>query len=74
MAEILFWTAIGLVLFTYGGYSLVILLLSRVIYNPIRHGDRLPSVTLLITAYNEEKNIGRNTRRLRERGNGHSRR
>ena len=57
MAEIVFWSALGLIAFTYAGYSLVILMLSRLVHNPVRRGAFEPRVTYLITAYNEEKNI-----------------
>jgi cellulose synthase/poly-beta-1,6-N-acetylglucosamine synthase-like glycosyltransferase len=57
VAEIVFWLAIGLIAFTYFGYSLLILLLSRLVQNPVKRGPIEPRVTYLITAYNEEKNI-----------------
>lgn len=57
MAEMAFWSAVSLIVFTYVGYSLVILLLSRVLRNPVRRAPFEPKVTYLITAYNEEKNI-----------------
>lgn len=57
MASIAFWSAIGLVVYTYAGYSLVILVLSWFMRNPIRAAPIEPRVTFLITAYNEERNI-----------------
>jgi cellulose synthase/poly-beta-1,6-N-acetylglucosamine synthase-like glycosyltransferase len=57
MAEILFWSAIGFIAFTYIGYSLLILVLSRLVQNPVKRSPIEPRVTYLITAYNEEKNI-----------------
>lgn len=54
---VVFWAAVGLVVYTYVGYSLVILLLSRFKRNPVRRQPIEPRVTYLITAYNEEKNI-----------------
>jgi cellulose synthase/poly-beta-1,6-N-acetylglucosamine synthase-like glycosyltransferase len=59
IATIVFWTAAGLVFFTYAGYSLVIFALSLLRRRPIRRADITPRVTFLITAYNEEKDIGR---------------
>ncbi|MFP5503628.1 MAG: glycosyltransferase family 2 protein, partial [Candidatus Sericytochromatia bacterium] len=56
--EVLFWSAIAVVLYAYAGYGLVIGLLSRLISRPVRHSDALPKVTLLIAAYNEEDVIG----------------
>ncbi len=57
MAEGIFWVAVGLIAFTYAGYSLLILVISRVVRNPVHRADILPRVTFLITAYNEEKNL-----------------
>ncbi len=57
MAEVAFWSAASLIVFTYVGYSLVILVLSRVLRNPVRRAPYEPKVTYLITAYNEEKSI-----------------
>lgn len=57
MAEIAFWLAVGLITFTYVGYSLVILVLSRFVHNSVKRSPLEPRVTYLITAYNEEKNI-----------------
>lgn len=58
IAEFAFWLAVLLVGYTYVGYSLVILALSRFLHNPIRRQPIEPRLTFLITAYNEEKNIG----------------
>jgi cellulose synthase/poly-beta-1,6-N-acetylglucosamine synthase-like glycosyltransferase len=57
VSEVVFWTAVGAILYAYGGYSLVIFLLALVVRNPVRRADITPSVTLLITAYNEERDI-----------------
>jgi cellulose synthase/poly-beta-1,6-N-acetylglucosamine synthase-like glycosyltransferase len=59
VAEIVFWLAVGLIAFTYVGYSLTILVLSRLVHNPVSRAPIEPTVTFLITAYNEEKNIAR---------------
>lgn len=57
MTNVIFWAAVALIIYTYVGYSLVILVLSRFVRNPIRRAPIEPRVTFLITAYNEEKNI-----------------
>lgn len=57
MAGIIFWATVFVVFYTYIGYSLVIMLLSRFFNNPVNKRDCEPAVTFLITAYNEEKNI-----------------
>jgi len=42
------------------GYVIVIVLISRIIRNPVKREDSYePFITFLITAYNEEKDIGR---------------
>ena len=57
MAEIVFWTSIFLIFYTYAGYSLLVVALSRFFNNTVGKKDITPKVTFLITAYNEEKNI-----------------
>lgn len=57
MAEVIFWLIIGSIFYTYFGYPLLIVFLSLFIHNRIKKGAIEPEVTLLITAYNEEKNI-----------------
>lgn len=59
MIEWLFWISIAAILFAYGGYSLIVFALAAIVRRPIRRRDITPSVTLLITAYNEEKAIAR---------------
>jgi cellulose synthase/poly-beta-1,6-N-acetylglucosamine synthase-like glycosyltransferase len=54
MAGILFWLCIFGIFYVYAGYPLLLALLSRVISRPPVAGPGLPSVTLLIAAYNEE--------------------
>lgn len=57
MAELIFWLTLGIILYAYFGYPFSILFLSLFFNNDIRKRDIEPSVTFLITAYNEEKNI-----------------
>lgn len=57
MAEIVFWTSIFLIFYTYAGYSLLIIALSLFFNNRVGKKAITPKVTFLITAYNEEKNI-----------------
>lgn len=53
----MFWATAFIIFYTYVGYSLFIMLLSRVFNNAVKSGKYEPRVTFLITAYNEEKNI-----------------
>lgn len=50
----LFWFTLGVIAYTYAGYPLVIWLLARLIPRPVRTADDyLPTVTVLVAAYNE---------------------
>ncbi len=53
-----FWLCVGSILYTYAGYPLLLALLSRRRPKPQPYPFHTPSVTLLITAYNEEQIIG----------------
>lgn len=57
MIEAVFWTTVGMILYTYLGYSLTILVLGRLVHRPVHRAPIEPRLTLLITAYNEERNI-----------------
>jgi biofilm PGA synthesis N-glycosyltransferase PgaC len=59
LAAILFWCAVSFILYTYVGYPIIITLLSRLVTVPQYSLRELPSVSLLIPAYNEEDVIGR---------------
>ncbi len=58
MSIIVFWTAASLLVLTFGGYSLVIMLISVFFRDSVRQAAIEPSVTFLITAYNEQLHIG----------------
>lgn len=55
--EVALWVGIALVFYAYAGYGAAIWLVSRVMSRPVRRSDDLPSVTLLIAAFNEEEVI-----------------
>jgi cellulose synthase/poly-beta-1,6-N-acetylglucosamine synthase-like glycosyltransferase len=57
--EILFWLAVFVVVWTYFGYFLFLRFISIFYEKKIAKNDYFPSVTLIITAYNEEKLITR---------------
>lgn len=60
MLAILFWLSVFLIIYTYIGYPILIALIAKLIPFPSRaSGISDPSVTLLITAYNEEAVIER---------------
>jgi cellulose synthase/poly-beta-1,6-N-acetylglucosamine synthase-like glycosyltransferase len=55
--EILFWLFIFLVFYAYLGYPLLLAILAVFLRKPVEKRDITPSVSLLISAYNEEKVI-----------------
>jgi len=57
MAKVIFWLMIFIIAYTYFGYSLLIYLISLMVNNKVNKKDIEPSVTFLITAYNEEESI-----------------
>lgn len=58
-AQIVFWTCAGLLCYVYIGYPLLVFIVSRLSPKPIVRGAFEPLVTILITAYNEERAIRR---------------
>lgn len=52
--ELVLWGGIALVFYAYVGYGPTIWAISRVLNRPVRRSDDLPTVTLLIAAFNEE--------------------
>lgn len=60
MPVTIFWITVGLIFYAYFGYALSIFILSLFVRNPIKADEGYePVVTVLITAYNEEKNIAK---------------
>ncbi|MFC1658437.1 glycosyltransferase family 2 protein [Candidatus Omnitrophota bacterium] len=55
--EALFWLMFIMVIYTYFGYPLLNLVISLFINNRVNKKEIEPSVTFLITAYNEERHI-----------------
>ncbi len=68
MAIYLFWISAAFVVYTYLIYPALIAILARVRNNPVLIDDRLklPSVTMIIIAYNEEDRIGAKLENCRE--------
>jgi len=56
-AAIVFWGALGLVAWVYVGYPLALFLISRVVTRPVKKAPIQPSITMIIAAYNEERDI-----------------
>jgi len=57
MATVVFWTCCALLLYVYLIYPVLVRALAARFGTPARRGTELPSVTIIVTAYNEEKCI-----------------
>lgn len=55
--QIVFWASLAILVYVYVGYPLVVYLVSVVFPRQIKRGEIEPSVTILITAFNEEQDI-----------------
>jgi len=56
-AEFVFWMSVATLLYTYAGYPLLLVIMSSLRPRLVRQGKLTPSVTVIITAYNEEQDI-----------------
>ena len=56
-AEIVFWASVAALLYTYLGYPLLVFMVSRMRPHSIRVTEFSPSVSVIITAYNEERDL-----------------
>ena len=57
MVKALFWLSLIIVIYTYLGYPLLMMLLGRIQHKPVEKKDCFPGVSLIISAYNEEKHV-----------------
>jgi len=57
MATVVFWTCCSLLLYVYLLYPALVRALAARFGVPVRHGTDLPSATIIVTAYNEERSI-----------------
>ena len=57
MAEIIFWLSAAALGYTYAGYPLLLLIVSRLRPREVRSADFAPAVTVIVTAYNEEQDL-----------------
>jgi poly-beta-1,6-N-acetyl-D-glucosamine synthase len=57
MMIVLFWLCLGLIVYSYLGYPLLMVLWAWLRPNPIQQGEICPTVSMIIAAYNEEKVI-----------------
>ncbi len=57
MLALVFWLSSLLVVYTFAGYGILITVLARFIRRPVRFEQLTPAVSLIISAYNEDKVI-----------------
>jgi cellulose synthase/poly-beta-1,6-N-acetylglucosamine synthase-like glycosyltransferase len=55
--QIIFWIAIAAIAYTYAGYPLLLILIGKFRAKPITRREVTPSVTVIIAAYNEERDL-----------------
>ena len=55
--EIVFWSCLAIGLYPYAGYPLVVAVLARLRPRPVARAPITPSVTVVISAYNEARHI-----------------
>lgn len=55
--EAIFWLSVAAIGYAYVGYPLLLIVLSRLRPRPVRSGHWTPSVTVIIAAYNEERDL-----------------
>src|SRR5258706_1037717 len=56
-AEILFWSSATALAYTYAGYPLLLLLVSKFRSRPVQRAAWTPTVSIIISAYNEERDL-----------------
>lgn len=64
MAKLIFWTSLLFILYTYAGYPLALYFLSRFRRKEVNKGEHFASVSVVIAALNEERNIGQRIENL----------
>jgi cellulose synthase/poly-beta-1,6-N-acetylglucosamine synthase-like glycosyltransferase len=55
--EIVFWMSVATLFYTYAGYPLLLVIMSGLRPRLVCRAERTPSVSVVITAYNEEQDI-----------------
>lgn len=62
IAEIVFWSSVVALIYTYAGYPALIALVSTLRPRRIRRAECRPAITVIITAYNEERALAEKLR------------
>jgi cellulose synthase/poly-beta-1,6-N-acetylglucosamine synthase-like glycosyltransferase len=58
VAQIVFWSSVVALCYTYAGYPLLVLLVSVFRARTVERAPHEPTVSVIITAYNEERDLG----------------
>ena len=56
-AEIVFWSSVTALVYTYAGYPILLWLVAKFRSRPVVRAEWTPTVTAIITAYNEERDL-----------------
>lgn len=64
MLEILLWSSLAMLAYIYVGYPVLAIVLGTLFPHRVVQGDDLPSITMVITAYNEQKHIDEKIRNV----------
>ena len=55
--EIAFWLSAAALVYTYAGYPLLLVIVSRLRPREVAHGAFEPAVSVIVTAYNEARDL-----------------
>lgn len=59
-----FWFLLGWIVYTYAGYPVLVWFASRLCRRPVKRGDYEPTISVIVSAFNEEKWIERKIENL----------
>ncbi len=57
MLQVIFFASLAVIIYTYAGYPLVMMVWSAFSAKPVKKKDITPFISIIVSAYNEEKNI-----------------
>ncbi|HWN09040.1 MAG TPA: glycosyltransferase family 2 protein [Pyrinomonadaceae bacterium] len=57
VAELVLWLSVAALIYTYAGYPLLLMIVSGLSRREVRRGDFQPVVSIIVTAYNEERDL-----------------
>ncbi len=59
LTKLFFWASLGILVYVYLGHLIVLMVMSKLKRQPVLKADIVPSVSIIICAYNEEQHIER---------------